>query len=427
MTFLNNAQQKFFKLGLIVSIFVFLGKIISLGRELSFSYLYGSSIYAETFFFNFNIMNLFAGIFLNTIIFYLVPQFKKRISESKISIFENDQILIFTFIGIAFQIFLALIFFLGFNFDLFKISDELKSSAQKNYLIFCASFPILVLTFVFTSLLTARNNHIGLFFESIPSLIIIISIFLIPYNDYLFSLAFMFGIFLQLLILNLYRKFPMEYFRKNLLKIRNIKLNNIFLQIFLLQIIFALPNIVDHFLVSSLQKRSLAHFTYANKIYSIVYSIIFLIISRTLITFFIDTKKIINKRFIGYILFSFSLGVIFSTFLWYNSNTITSLLFYRGNFTLLDLQEVSNLFKYFTFLIPFYLVIVIILTFFYGKQRLKIILRVCVITLVTKLVYLFLLDEITIIHIPLSTLTGFIFSTIFIFFELFKEIKIVGN
>lgn len=427
MTFFNNAQQKFFKLGLIVSIFVFLGKIISLGRELSFSYLYGSNIYAETFFFNFNIMNLFAGIFLNTIIFYLVPQFKKRISDSKISIFENDQILIFTFIGIAFQIFLALIFFLGFNFDLFKISDELKSSAQKNYLIFCASFPILVLTFVFTSLLTARNNHIGLFFESIPSLIIIISIFLIPYNDYLFSLAFMFGIFLQLLILNLYRKFPMEYFRKNLLKIRNIKLNNIFLQIFLLQIIFALPNIVDHFLVSSLQKRSLAHFTYANKIYSIVYSIIFLIISRTLITFFIDTKKIINKRFIGYILFSFSLGVIFSTFLWYNSNTITSLLFYRGNFTLLDLQEVSNLFKYFTFLIPFYLVIVIILTFFYGKQRFKIILRVCIITLVTKLVYLFLLDEITIIHIPLSTLTGFIFSTIFIFFELFKEIKIVGN
>ena len=427
MTFFNNAQQKFFRLGLIVSIFVFLGKIISFGRELSFSYFYGSSIYAETFFFNFNIMNLFAGIFLNTIIFYLVPQFKKRASNSKLCIFENDQILIFTYIGITFQIFLALIFFLGFNFDLFKISDELKNSAQKSYLIFCISFPILVLTFVFTSLLTAKNNHIGLFYESIPSLIIIISIFLIPYNDYLLSVAFMFGIVLQLLILNFYRKFPIEYFKKNFLKIRNLNLDNIFLQIFLLQIIFALPNIVDHFLVSSLQKRSLAHFTYANKIYSIVYSIIFLIISRTLITFFIDTQKIINKKFIGYIFFSFSLGIIFSNLLWYNSNTITSILFFRGSFTFFDLQEVSNLFKYFTYLIPFYLVIVIILTFFYGKQRLEIIFRVCVITLVTKSIYLFLLDEITITQIPLSTLIGFVFATIFIFYQLFKEIKIVHN
>ena len=63
MTFFNNAQQKFFRLGLIVSLFVFLGKLISFGRELSFSYFYGSSIYVESFFFNFNIMNLLAGIF----------------------------------------------------------------------------------------------------------------------------------------------------------------------------------------------------------------------------------------------------------------------------------------------------------------------------------------------------------------------------
>ena len=124
MTFFNNAQQKFFKLGLIVSLFVFLGKLISFGRELSFSYFYGSSIYAESFFFNFNIMNLLAGVFLNTIIFYLVPQFKKKKNLVNLEKFENQQILLFFYIGIFFQIFLALIFFLGFNLDLFVISNE---------------------------------------------------------------------------------------------------------------------------------------------------------------------------------------------------------------------------------------------------------------------------------------------------------------
>ena len=72
----------------------------------------------------------------------------------------------------------------------------------------------------------------------------------------------------------------------------------------MVQVIFALPNIIDHFIVSSLEKRSLAHFTYANKIYSIVYSIIFLIVSRTLITFFIDTQKIINKNLWLYFVFT---------------------------------------------------------------------------------------------------------------------------
>ena len=424
MTFFNNAQQKFFRLGLIVSLFVFLGKLISFGRELSFSYFYGSSIYAESFFFNFNIMNLLAGIFLNTIIFYLVPQFKKKKILLNLENFENEQILIFFYIGIFFQIFLALVFFLGFNLDLFVISDELKQSAQKSYLLFCLGFPILIMTFVFTSMLTAKNNHIGLFYESIPSLIIIISIFLISYNDYILSSAFIFGIILQLIILNFYRNFPLLFLKNNFFNFKNLRLNSIFLQIFLVQIIFALPNIIDHFLVSSLEQRSLAHFTYANKIYSIVYSIIFLIVSRTLITFFIDTQKVINKKFIGYILFSLCLGILFSLFLSYNSNTITALLFYRGSFTLFDLKEVAMIFKFFTYLIPFYLIIVIILTFFYGQQRLKVIFTICIITLITKSIHLLLVNDLSIIDLPLSTLSGFLLATTYIFIVLFKETRL---
>ena len=279
------------------------------------------------------------------------------------------------------------------------------------------------MTFVLTSMLTAKNNHIGLFYESIPSLIIIISIFLISYNDYILSSAFILGIIIQLIILNFYRNFPLLYFKIIFLNFKNLKLNKIFLQILMVQVIFALPNIIDHFLVSSLEQRSLAHFTYANKIYSIVYSIIFLIVSRTLITFFIDTQKIINKKFIGYILFSLCLGILFSLFLSYNSNTITAILFYRGNFTLFDLQEVSMIFKFFTYLIPFYLIIVIILTFFYGQQRLKVIFVICLITLITKAVHLLFINDLKTIDLPLSTLSGFLLATTYIFFVLFKETK----
>ena len=119
----------------------------------------------------------------------------------------------------------------------------------------------------------------------------------------------------------------------------------------------------------------------------------------------------------------FCLGIIFSILLSYYSKEITSLLFFRGNFTSEDLNQVSELFKYFTYLIPFYLVIVIILTFFYGNQKIKIVFIICMLTLIFKLVYLFTVDEITISSLPLSTLFGFSASIIFIFCILFYEIR----
>ena len=58
MNLLNTAQEKFFKLGLAVSLFVLLGKLVSFARELCLSYFYGSNVFVEGFFFNFNIYEI---------------------------------------------------------------------------------------------------------------------------------------------------------------------------------------------------------------------------------------------------------------------------------------------------------------------------------------------------------------------------------
>ena len=82
------------------------------------------------------------------------------------------------------------------------------------------------------------------------------------------------------------------------------------------------------------------------------------------------------------------------------------------------------IFKFFTYLIPFYLIIVIILTFFYGQQRLKVIFTICLITLITKSIHLLLVDDLSIIDLPLSTLSGFLLATTYIFIVLFKETRL---
>ena len=118
---LSGYKTKLVKNILLVAFFLFFGKLISLAREIYFSYRYGSNYIVESFFFNFNIINLIGGILLNTIIFYLVPLvYKNKDEESKI----NEDFIIKTFnlffcIGLVFQIIIFLIFYLGFNFNFF--------------------------------------------------------------------------------------------------------------------------------------------------------------------------------------------------------------------------------------------------------------------------------------------------------------------
>ena len=201
---------------------------------------------------------------------------------------------------------------------------------------------------------------------------------------------------------------------RKILSFKMLGLNRIFFIILIIQILFALPNFIDHFVVSSFPQKSLAHFTYANKIYSIVYTIVFILVSRTLITFFLDSNNEITKGFIFYILISFGVGVIISTLLYLFSSEITLLLFERGSFSSMDTVIVSNLFRYFTFLVPFYLVKIIFITYFYGKRELDIIFKLLATILLSKCLYLVLIDKAVISDLIISTLIGFIMGSFYI-------------
>ena len=413
---LGGYKTRLVKNILLVAFFLFFGKLISLAREIYFSYRYGSNYIVESFFFNFNIINLIGGILLNTIIFYLVPLvYKNKDEESKI----NEDFTIKTFnlffcIGLVFQIIIFLVFYLGFNFNFFSLSSDVKEIAQKNYLIFCFVFPFLTMTYTLTSFLTTRNKHISLFYESIPSFIMLIAVISFHSNIYILSTSFSFGVLLQFIILLFHNNMVRVSIIKRILSFKILDLNRIFFIILIIQILFALPNFIDHFLVSSFPQKSLAHFTYANKIYSIVYTIVFILVSRTLITFFLDSNNEITKGFIFYVLISFGVGVIISTLLYLFSSEITLLLFQRGSFSSMDTLFVSDLFRYFTFLVPFYLVKIIFITYFYGKRELDIIFKLLATILLSKCLYLVLLDKVVISDLIVSTLIGFIIGSFYI-------------
>ena len=80
----------------------------------------------------------------------------------------------------------------------------------------------------------------------------------------------------------------------------------------------------------------------------------------------------------------------------------------------MDTVIVSNLFRYFTFLVPFYLVKIIFITYFYGKRELDIIFKLLATILLSKCLYLVLIDKAVISDLIISTLIGFVVGSFYI-------------
>ena len=199
--------KNIFKYTLLITIFIFLSKLTALIRDLSFSFKFGSESEIEIFFLNFNLFSLFSGIFLNSLIFYLVPLIKP---QKKIIDFYSLNIAFFLKLSIYFSLILFSIFFLIYNFEIIEISELVKKGANRNYFIFCLCFPIISLCFVFTAMMTSKNQHHCLIYDSIPNLALIISTLLFVYNEYLLSISFLIGVLIQFLILNIFNRYSIK-------------------------------------------------------------------------------------------------------------------------------------------------------------------------------------------------------------------------
>ena len=424
MSISNSDIKKIVQHISLASFFVFAAKLITFIKEIILAKNYGTNTFLESYLFLFNFFNLIGGIFLFTIIFSVVPALSNCPKNQKKQ-FKIQIVNFFSKVSFFIVLICAIILALGIKSDLFSLNIQVKEITSRYYFYFLIIFPLWVLTFILTAFLIEKKTQIGSFYESLPSIITIILLFIIP-NDFLpLILGFSLGIVLQLFFLffhqiNDYKLQGLEF--KNTAFsgfIQNVKI------VFFIQILLSSQHFIDHFILARMAEKTLVQFSYSYKAFTFFQTFGLLILSRTILPFFSEpnlSKKINEKTIIKQLNYCFIIFTILAFILYFFANEIITIIFQRGEFSDNDSLVVANLFKIFTLMLPFYMCYIFVITFLYSRNDYGKILKFCYFFIFLKVFYLILTKEIFAETLIYSTLIASIFGFIYLYREiLFKK------
>ena len=132
-----------------------------------------------------------------------------------------------------------------------------------------------------------------------------------------------------------------------------------------------------------MKAKLLAQYSYVFKLYSIIYTFLFLIVSRLFINYFSSEDFILTKKkYIYFTIFFFFLFLI-SFFIIKYSFFINKIIFLRGNFNYEDLESVSEIFLNF-FLFITILFIQFCLHYILYKKKIKIVMAISIFIIFLK-------------------------------------------
>lgn len=404
--------------------FVSIAKLISFIKEIVLAREYGTNLELESFLFLFNVLNLIGGIFLYSITFYIVPILQKK--KTNDSLVFKKQILIFFFkIGCFLSFILFFLYFFGLENNLFSLNPDVLQICQENFYYFIYIFPFWILTFVLTSFLISKENQIGSFFESFPSLVTLILLIFFASDFNTLMIGLILGIIIQLFFLFIQNKENFISIEINNFNSNSFSYKAIYLIIFI-QLLMGTHYLVDHFIVASLSNSALAEYNYAYKTFSFFVSFGTLVISRTLLPIFSNVKSKLNtfKSLLKQTEMCFFIFAIISIPLFFFAKEVISFIFERGLFTKDDTINVTKIFEIYILILPFFMSYILMITFLYAQKIYKTIIIFCLIFLAIKILilYMFFIES-KIIILPISSLVASLSGFLYLYFYFINREK----
>ena len=346
-------------------------------RDIIIAKKFGAGIETDAFFLAQSLPNLILEtLAIGAFSTVLVPMF----SEKKIKINEicGNFLLIFFFISLA-GIFFSeqIVVFLapGFGNEQAKLATSLSK-------IFFIGMPFIILNEINSSILISKNRSVIISISNLLNnlFLVIISLCLLK----MFGIkAFVYGVFFALIIKGIYlfsenkENFNIWSIRINLKNTDFYKILTLLFPVMISSIGNQINFIIDRKIASTLSKGAISTLNYANKIIQLPLGIILgalILSSFPLIVKAIqdlnenEYKKLIQKKIeiiLVFMLFITSFFVIYS-------QEIITIIYKRGNFTMLDVQNTSQILKFYAGSIIAISFTTIFQRIFYANSRTKI-------------------------------------------------------
>lgn len=408
--------------GIFLFVLTLIAKIAGFARDLVLSYFYGASNIVDAYVIATTIPMVifsFVGTGIQT---SLIPMLNKVDKQGKDkNSFLSNVINIFVlacvlaiFIVFVFTEQVVTLFASGFNQDTMIIAVSFT-----RYSIIGIIFS--TLTYIYTGTLQYKNKFIAAAFSTILMDIIVLIFVALSSSMGLYLLPI--GNVVALIVQTLFLKLFIHHKHKFIVDLKedNFKLMlTTIIPIIIGTSVNQINLLVDQSIASNMMSGGIAYLNYANKVLGVVQGVFIL----TFISFIFPKmshmvisgkiKKLSDKIKGWFIFLEFFIIPCTIIFCFYSFDII-KLLFYRGNFTLLDVEKTSLILFIYSIQLPFYTLRELIVRVYYAGGNTKLPLVNSVIGLVIHLLLAIILSNIIgIAALPLATTISCTFTAVYI-------------
>lgn len=406
-----------------VLVIIGLGKLFSFARDIVISSKFGSTYQTDAYFAANNIPSIIFTAIISSYIILLIPTYKKiQLLDGTLdaNLFVSRVItLLFlfsitlTFLGYFFIE--NLIFIVAPGFD--QQTTELAVILGK---VLVLSFPLSSVTLVLATISNANNKFYAPHIIPLTSSFIVILGALLFADDYgiiVIALAGVFSFFIQLIIQSLISQSHFKYVIHKKILDRNLKkMTFLLLPIFLGYSVDQINLLVNSILSSGLSEGSLSSLNYAQRLQATIngtlstalITVIYPLLSRLIAENKIkELTAIMTQSLRG--VFIVLIPVV--VYLGFYSKQFVSLIYYRGQFDELALEQTSSVFFFYAFNVIFISLREVLLRLYYVKNNTRIPFYTSVLSLIINIVLsLLLLEYMAVSGLALANLIATVIS-----------------
>ncbi|MDA0149397.1 lipid II flippase MurJ [Vibrio sp. LaRot3] len=398
----------------VIMVFILgVSKVLSAFKDIIIAKEFGISPDVDLYYYMFNVVNTPVSIFFTIITMTLIPTLvggNKSISD--VNIFKWQ--LIISTLVLSLPVCIVTYVFISKS-NIVLVSDEFYLSV-----LMVATIPFGMLFSLFSAFIMSRNGYRNSALEWVPSVMLVLSIFLFKDKTTIEVLVYgtLIGFAFYTFVL-----IPLDVGKVNLValsrydeKLWKLLLNGIGILAFA-QALMSITILFDQYFASLVSQGSLSALNYSNKIISLVLTLGGVAITRTLLPMFSNSnsKHRDLMKWLGLMFFS---GVVISMFSIYCSEWIVRIVYFRGGFTLDDVISVQEIFEVSSMQYPFYFCGLVLTSYFSSEKNYYPLLISAFLALLIKLVFNnYYLDEYGVLSISWSTVV--MYTANFVLFFLF--------
>jgi putative peptidoglycan lipid II flippase len=429
--------EKILKNSILVLVLIVLGKLLSFFRDIIITSQFGSTYQTDAYFAANNIPSIIFTAILSSYIVLLIPNYKKILAKDGVedaNIFVSKVINLFFIVSVVLSVFgflfieeLLYLVAPGFN-------DETRELGILIGKILILSFPFSSATLILSTISNANNKYYAPHIIPVFSAIfIIISILLFSKEHGILTLAVagVAAFFFQLLIQIFISRNHFKYTIKVNLVDKNIKkMSWLVLPIFLGFSIDQINLLVNSIISSNLTEGSLSSLNYAQRLQATIngtlstalITVIYPLISGLLAENNIERLTAIMTKSLRGV---FLVLVPIIVFLSLNSEAFVAIIYYRGKFDAIALEQTSSVFFFYSFNVLFISLREVILRLYYIKENTKMPFITSGISLIINVVLsLILVNYLDVSGLALANLIATAISTLLLFGLISSNLKI---